>query len=290
MTGESADPETLARVTLRPIGSPLPLGMLALAVATFTLSGLQLSWISAAQSREAGLAVLVFAVPLQLLSCVFGFLARDPAAGTGMALQAGGWFAIGTLTYTGVPGRPSGGLGLVLVAAGTTLLVPVAAAAYSKVLASAVMGLTALRFWLTGAYELSGSAGVKTAAGIAGLVLAAAALYAGLAFELEDSRRRTLLPTVRRGAGRTALAGLLVRGDRRRAARSGSAPHPLTVCPARCLLPGWVHGPVTPPRLLAGLVGRVGRGVPPGHDAARVPDVDAAADIAGRPVDPPVLP
>jgi hypothetical protein len=42
-----------------------------------------------------------------------------------------------------------------------------------------------------------------------GLVLAAAALYAGLAFELEDSRGATLLPTLRTGTGRSALAGNL---------------------------------------------------------------------------------
>jgi hypothetical protein len=33
------------------------------------------------------------------------------------------------------------------------------------------------------------------------------ALYAGLAFELEDNRRAMLLPTLRRGPGPTALAG-----------------------------------------------------------------------------------
>jgi hypothetical protein len=40
-------------------------------------------------------------------------------------------------------------------------------------------------------------------------VLVAAALYAGLAFELEDSRGATLLPTLRTGTGRSALAGNL---------------------------------------------------------------------------------
>lgn len=40
-----------------------------------------------------------------------------------------------------------------------------------------------------------------------GLLLAVLALYAGLAFELEDSRLRTVLPTLRRGTGRTAIAG-----------------------------------------------------------------------------------
>jgi anti-sigma regulatory factor (Ser/Thr protein kinase) len=74
------------------------------------------------------------------------------------------------------------------------------------VLASLVMLLTAVRFYLTGAYELSSGAGWKDAAGIIGLVLAAVAPYAGLAFELEDSRRATLLPTLRRGRARRALA------------------------------------------------------------------------------------
>ncbi|MGI8446348.1 MAG: hypothetical protein ACR2MP_04005 [Streptosporangiaceae bacterium] len=70
-----------------------------------------------------------------------------------------------------------------------------------------MMALTAARFYLTAAYELSASAAWKEAAGITGLILAAVALYAGLAFELEDSRGATVLPTLRRGAGRKALAG-----------------------------------------------------------------------------------
>jgi len=40
-------------------------------------------------------------------------------------------------------------------------------------------------------------------------VLAATALYAGVAFELEDSRGATVLPTLRRTPGRAALAGSL---------------------------------------------------------------------------------
>jgi succinate-acetate transporter protein len=202
------DPSPAAtRVNLRPIASPLPLGFLALAVGTFTLAGLQLSWIPAAQSRDAGLVVLTFVVPLQAVSFVLGFLARDSAAGTGMALQAGGWFSIGLATYTGRPGQAIPALGLVLVGAATVLLVPAVTASLTKVLAGLVMVLTSVRFYLTGAYDLSSGTGFKQAAGIAGLVLAAVALYAGLAFELEDNRRATLLPTLRRGPGRTALAG-----------------------------------------------------------------------------------
>jgi uncharacterized protein len=201
--------ETLARITLRPIGSPLPLGLLALAVATFILAGLQLSWVPLAQQHTAGLVILTFAVPLQMLSCVYGFTARDSAAGTGMALQAGGWFSIGITTFTGQPGKASPALGLLLVGAATVLLVPAITASLSKLLASLVMALTSVRFYLTGAYELSSSTHWKDAAGVAGLVLAVVACYAGLAFELEDSRRATLLPTFRRRAGRRALTGNL---------------------------------------------------------------------------------
>ena len=160
-----------------------------------------------AQSHAVGLLVLAFVVPLQALSCAFGFLARDPAAGTGMALQAGGWFAIGLATFTGRPGHTSPALGLVLVGAATVLLVPVITAASGKVLASMVMALTALRFYLTGAFELSSGPAWQTATAVTGLVLAVAALYAGLAFELEDSAKSTVLPMLRRRQAETAITG-----------------------------------------------------------------------------------
>jgi hypothetical protein len=46
----------------------------------------------------------------------------SPWAGTGMALQAGGWLSIGAATFSGRPGQTSGALGLLLVGAGTVLL------------------------------------------------------------------------------------------------------------------------------------------------------------------------
>lgn len=195
------------RVVLRPIISPLPLGLLALAAGTFTMAGLELSWISSAQSHAAGLVILTFTVPLQMVSFGYGFLARDPAAATGMGLQAGGWAAIGTVTLTSPPGRASGALGLILLGAGTVMLAPAAAAAASNVLAAAVMALTSLRFFLTAAYQLTAAPGWKITAGAAGLALAAVACYAGLAFELEDSHTTTVLPTFRRGTGQTAISG-----------------------------------------------------------------------------------
>ena len=51
------------------------------------------------------------------------------------------------------------------------------------------------------------AAAVQTVAGVTGLVLAAVAYDAAFGFELEDARRRTVLPLLRRGPARTALQG-----------------------------------------------------------------------------------
>jgi hypothetical protein len=42
-----------------------------------------------------------------------------------------------------------------------------------------------------------------------GLALGLVALYAALAFELEDVKRKTVLPLGRRGAGRQVMSGAL---------------------------------------------------------------------------------
>ena len=205
--GDGRAENTAARVVLRPIASPLTLAFLALAVGTFTVAGIELSWIPAGQDRFAGLAVLAFVFPLQAIASIYGFLARDSIAGTGMGLLAGGWLVVGLLTFLDHQGRAIGALGLILLPVATTVLVPATVAAASKPLASLVMAGTSVRFFLTAAYQLSGGAAWKDAAAAEGLLLAVAAVYAGLAFELEDNRLRTVLPTVRRGPGRRAMSG-----------------------------------------------------------------------------------
>jgi uncharacterized protein len=62
-----------------------------------------------------------------------------------------------------------------------------------------------LRFIVTGVFMFVPSTGWKTAAGILGLVLGAAALYGAASLELEGMRRSPLLPTLRRGEGGQAL-------------------------------------------------------------------------------------
>lgn len=197
-----------AAVYLRPIGTPLALGFLALAVASLVLSGLDLSWIDPlTNSTSAGLLVLVFAVPAQLLAAVLSFLGRDAIAGTGFGILAGSWLATGLSLHTSSPGTTSGALGLLLLGAGGTLLVPASVSAGDKLLVGTVILAAAARFFLTGAYQMTGDGGWNHASGICGLVVAGLALYAAFALSIEDTHDRTWLPIGRRRTGREAMAG-----------------------------------------------------------------------------------
>ena len=199
-------PTDVTRIVVRPIGTPLPLGLLGLLVATVGFSALQLGWLPPEQGSVVAIGVLTFTVPAQLISALYGFLARDPVAGTGMGVLAGTWAAAATITLTSPPGAGSAGLGVLFLAAAGAMLVPALAGA-AKLAAAGVMGLTAVRFAVTGMAEITGSEGWVAAAGVTGLVLAAAALYAALGFELEDAQHRTVLPLLRRGSGADVMTG-----------------------------------------------------------------------------------
>ncbi|MGY1593558.1 hypothetical protein ACI79D_16415 [Geodermatophilus sp. SYSU D00708] len=199
--------EPLTRVVLRPIATPLPLGFLALALATVVFAAVQLGWIPPDQGRIAGLTALAATVPLQLTAAVVGFLARDPVAATGMGVLTGTWAVVALTTLTSPAGATSAGLGVLLVTAGVAMQVPAVSAAASKLVPAAVMCLAGIRFAVTGAAHLTGSASWQSAAGWVGLALGVLALYAALALELEGSERRTVLPLGRRGPGRAAVEG-----------------------------------------------------------------------------------
>jgi uncharacterized protein len=186
------------QVFLRPLANPLPLGFLALAGATLLVSGLQLEWLQPTDGADVALILIAFVFPLQLVVSVFGFLARDVVAGTGMGILAGTWLSVGLIRLTGEPGSTSDALGLFLLLAATAMLVPAAAASTAKLAAFAVLGTTALRFASTGVYELTGDG--RTLAGVVGLVLCALAVYTALAMALEDALGRTVLPIGRQGA------------------------------------------------------------------------------------------
>ncbi|WP_217914537.1 GPR1/FUN34/YaaH family transporter [Miltoncostaea marina] len=204
----SAAPGPEARVVLRPLATPLPLGFLALAGGTLMMSGLELGWIGASEREQVGVILLAFVVPLQLVSSVLGFAARDVVAGTAMGVLAGTWLSSSLVLLTTAAGARSDALGTILALAAVALLVPALAAAGTKVVPAAVVATSSARFAVTGADEL-GAEAMRRPAGVVGLALCALAVYAALALALEDARGRTVLPVGRRGGGRRAIDGSL---------------------------------------------------------------------------------
>lgn len=207
LDARSAATAAATRVIVRPLATPLPLGFLGLFLASMLFAGAQLGWVPTDQEKYLAVGILVFTVPVQFIACVYGFLVRDLVAGTAMGLLAGSWGAVAVILLLTPPGSTSAGLGWILVLAGTTLTVPAVAAGHAKLLAAAVCLMTAARLWVTAVYEWGAPHVWETAAGAVGVALGALALYASLAFEIEDQRRKTVLPTFRRGPGEQAMTG-----------------------------------------------------------------------------------
>jgi succinate-acetate transporter protein len=181
----------------RPLATPLPMGFLGLVMASTLFGVLQVGWLSTSQSTLVALGVLVFAVPLQACSSIFGLLARDPVAGTGSGILAGTWAATTAISLVRPHPTTHPALGVLLIIAAAALLVP-ASAGFGKLVAALVLTVAAVRFALTGVYELTDSRTWMAVAGWVGLVTGAVALYGALAFELEGVLDRAALPTGRK--------------------------------------------------------------------------------------------
>ena len=194
------------RVSLRPFGSPLPLGFLALAIASLAYSASQLGWVIGDQRDVLAVGVLVSAVPLSFLAAPFGFMERDPIAGTGNAVLGATAALLAATELRLEVGDDRAGVGVLLLAASLALVVP-AASSRHKLLAAGVVALAVVRGLVAGVAEVLDADVVRTAAGVVGLVLVAAALYAALAYELESAEQREVLPTLRRGPGRLPFEG-----------------------------------------------------------------------------------
>ncbi|MGH2886316.1 MAG: hypothetical protein ACRDPA_27070 [Solirubrobacteraceae bacterium] len=198
--------EPSARIFLRPIGSPLTIGMAGLAVASLVQAGLDLRWVGVSQTTQVGLILLAVPFVLQLLACVFSYLARDGAAGAAIGVLACTWAAIGLVHIVSTPGSRSGAMGLLLLAAAGMLALSTIAVSVAKPLPALVFLGAAVRFGLAGIYELGAGTFWRDAAGVCSLVVLGFAAYCVLAFELEGQQHKPVLPTFRRGRGAAAMS------------------------------------------------------------------------------------
>jgi succinate-acetate transporter protein len=197
-----------ARIMLRPLGTPIALGFAAILIGTTMASGLQLGWLEGmTEQRVVAFAAVSAAFPLQLLAAVLCFLARDPLAGTGFGAFTSVWAVSGLTLLTGQPSATNDALGMFLLVAAGVLALLLVSAGGSRLVFGIVIACGCARHAVTGLYEIVASDGLGLAAGITGLVLAAACAYGIVALLSEDLPRRTLLPVGRSGRAASSLAG-----------------------------------------------------------------------------------
>lgn len=180
--------------------------MSGLAIASLVESGVALKWVPESETLQAGLILIAVPFVLQLLASILSYLARDGAAGAATGVLSGTWLALGLSHITASTGRPIAVMGLLMLATAGVLALSAVAISVGKPLPGTVFMLAALRFALSGIYELSGVSVWQSIAGVAGLVVCAGAAYCVLAFELEGQQHRTVLPTLRRGRAELAMS------------------------------------------------------------------------------------
>lgn len=195
------------RVVLRPIATSLPLGFFAFTVGTVLLTALELSLVPLSATGQVAILVLAFVAPLEAVSGLFAFPARDSGAATGLMTLSAGWVATAITLLRGAPGSLSRTLAIFLLMLAVVMLVMAAASLTGKPLFGVLLALGACRFALTGVYQATGILSVERAAGWLGVPLAVFALYGGFALLLEESKQRMVLPLGRRGRARTSLEG-----------------------------------------------------------------------------------
>ncbi len=191
-------------IVLRPLASGLPVGFFALVAAATMVGAEPLRWLPSSATLALGLILFPTAIA-QLVGGVSAILSRDVIAATLMMTFSGVW--LGTaLVFTLHPAH-----GLEVLAVWYLALCPVIAclitSATGKLALTLVPAVGLPTFLATGLWLLLGGRALGEVAGGLSLLLAMVGLYAGLALLLEDSRHRTVLPTLRRGAMRTALTG-----------------------------------------------------------------------------------
>jgi uncharacterized protein len=206
----NAERDGRARIFLRPLGTPLALGLTAILLGTTMLSGLQFGWLDgAADQRTVAYVGLAAAFPLELLAATLCFLARDALAGTGLAAFSSVWAVSGLTLLTGPTGGTSDALGMFLLVCAAVLALLLLSAGGGRLMVGVAIACGFVRLTLTGLYEVLGSSGLELAAAIAGLVLAAACAYGIVALLSEDLPRRSLLPVGRSGRAASSLGGSL---------------------------------------------------------------------------------
>lgn len=187
-----------ATVMLRPIASGLPIGFFGLVIASVLVATQAYGILPVKAAPAIGLLLLPTVVA-QFVGGISAILARTVIGASLMTIFSGVW--LGTALVDVV--HPADGLHVLAIwyfGLGAVIVCFISSA--TGKLAVALVPLTGLpAFMVAAAWLLGGGKShfLGEVAGVLTFLLAAAGLYAGWALLLEDARRRTVLPTLRRG-------------------------------------------------------------------------------------------
>ncbi|MGI8427875.1 MAG: GPR1/FUN34/YaaH family transporter [Solirubrobacteraceae bacterium] len=203
----SAVAGTAIRINVRPLASPLPLGLFAFGIGMVLLAAQTAGWIPVREATQVGLLLAAFVFPLEGVATIIAFLARDALAATALGIFTTSWLALGVSLIIGAPGAISPALGFYLLAFTAPVISLALVGVAGKPLIALLLWLSAARALVDGIYQFTASAGVEHAAGYIAATIALLSWYGGTALLVEDVRQRTVLPVFRRGSGRAALEG-----------------------------------------------------------------------------------
>lgn len=196
-----------ARIVVRPLATPLPLGLYSFGIGMLMLAAHSAGWVPIGQGKDVGLIIASFVFPLESAAAIFAFLARDTLAATILGLFSTSWLTVGLALILGPPGSNTAALGFYLVgfaaAVGTLALLSVS----GKPLLSLILTLSTARAVIDGIYQFSGTIGIERVSGYVAAAIAGVAWYAGTAMALEDVHQATILPIFRRGTSKSAIQG-----------------------------------------------------------------------------------
>lgn len=166
-----------------------------------------IGWIPVGEQRNVGMMLIAFVFPLELISTIVAFLARDTLGATTLGLFAASWLTLGWADLSSPAGKTSITLGIYLFGFGTAAFLLALMSTLGKPFFSVVLGVAVIRMVLAGYYNVGGSHEWEKVSGGFGIALAALAMYGAAALSLEDARQRELLPLFRRGGADRAFQG-----------------------------------------------------------------------------------
>ncbi|MBX4197353.1 GPR1/FUN34/YaaH family transporter [Candidatus Saccharibacteria bacterium] len=199
--------QDFTRIVLRPIASGVPLGFFSFAIGMLMLGFSAVGIIPLNELKQTGLILTLFVFPLELISTIFAFLARDSMSAATLGLFTTSWLATGVVDMTSEPGSTSIAVGVYFFGFAAAVCLIAIMAWVAKPFFTFLLGIAFARVLLSGIYEVGGSHGFYTISGYFALALAAVAFYGGVAFTLEDAKQKPVLPLFRRGAANEAFSG-----------------------------------------------------------------------------------